>query len=336
MKKYDLAVVIGRFQPFHNGHKALIEDALSISNQVLVLVGSAGQPRTYKNPWTFDDRERMIDATLWCKDRVIIEPLYDQIYNDTAWIVQVQDTVAAYCTNDNVVLVGHKKDETSYYLDIFPQWDYKEFGSYQVLNATTIRELLFVEDPNPAFLEGVVPNQVYNLMADFTGTEEHASIVRERRFIEKYKLAYAGLPYPPVFVTSDAIVFCLGHVLMIKRRSEPGRGLWALPGGFLDAESDKSMRDCAIRELKEETGIKVPPKVLIGSIVSSDVYDAPERSLRGRTITHAFHIQLNDETLPKIKGGSDASQAKWIPIGQVRRDECFEDHYQILEHYIGA
>jgi len=132
------------------------------------------------------------------------------------------------------------------------------------------------------------------------------------------------------------VVIQSGHVLMIKRRSEPGKGLWALPGGFVNANTDKSVEDAAIRELREETGIKVPAPVLRGSIVRSRVFDAVDRSARGRTITHAFHIQLPDGELPKVKGSDDAEKARWVPIAEVRSDQCFEDHYEILQHFVGA
>ena len=151
-----------------------------------------------------------------------------------------------------------------------------------------------------------------------------------------YKKQYASLPYAPVFVTTDAVVICSGHVLMIKRRSEPGKGLWAMPGGFLNASTDRSVQDAMIRELREETGIKVPAPVLIGSIVRSKVFDAIDRSARGRTITHCFRIDLPNGDLPKVKGMDDAEKAQWIPISELDSSVCFEDHYEILTTMIGA
>ena len=123
---------------------------------------------------------------------------------------------------------------------------------------------------------------------------------------------------------------------MVKRRAEPGKGLWALPGGFLDVNNDKSMVSCAIRELKEETGIKVPVPVLIGSIKENKVFDAINRSARGRTITHAFYIQLPDGELPKVKGQDDAEKASWIHIAHLDSSEVFEDHYEIIQTFVGA
>ena len=60
MSKLDTIVFIGRFQPFHNGHLEVIRTALSKAKKVLVLVGSSNQPRTPKNPFTFEERRNMI------------------------------------------------------------------------------------------------------------------------------------------------------------------------------------------------------------------------------------------------------------------------------------
>lgn len=125
---------------------------------------------------------------------------------------------------------------------------------------------------------------------------------------------------------------------MIKRRAEPGRGLWALPGGFLDAASDKSVQDAMIRELREETGIKVPVPVLVGGIQDSRVFDAIGRSTRGRTITHAFKIVITLVLgeLPRVKGHDDAEKARWVPIAEVSSEDCYEDHFDIIQHFVGA
>ena len=93
----------------------------------------------------------------------------------------------------------------------------------------------------------------------------------------------------------------------------------------------------SLRELREETGIKVPEKVLRGSIRGNHVFAAPDRSQRGRTITHAIHIALEDGewNLPKVKGSDDAARAKWIPISRLNSEEIFEDHYDIIQYFLG-
>jgi bifunctional NMN adenylyltransferase/nudix hydrolase len=76
---------------------------------------------------------------------------------------------------------------------------------------------------------------------------------------------------------------------------------------------------------------------LRGSIKKQSVYDDPFRSARGRTITHAFYIELEPNAeLPKVKGTDDAKAAKWIPLSEINPETMFEDHYLIIEDMLGA
>jgi bifunctional NMN adenylyltransferase/nudix hydrolase len=266
-----------------------------------------------------------------------IEENIDTMYNDQAWAVRVQSIVSRYrILGTKTAIIGHKKDESSFYLDMFPQWEYVDVEEIEPLSAVNIRDLYFNWTFNSNFIKNVVPASTYDFLMEFRKTEEFAQIIREREFIIEHNKQYASLKYPPIFSTADAVVICSGHILMIKRRAEPGKGLWALPGGYVNANTDKSVEDAAIRELREETMIKVPAPVLRGSIVRSKVFDAIDRSPRGRIITHAFYIQLPDGELPKVKGSDDAEKARWVPIAEVRSEECFEDHYEILQHFLGA
>ena len=307
-------------------------------NKLIVITGSAAQPRTYKNPFTSQEREQMIKAaTGGLAINVVIESNIDTIYNDNAWAVRVQAIVAKNTKQgEKIAVIGHKKDDSSFYLDMFPQWGYENVEEIEPLSAVNIRDLFFKRVVNMNFIQGVVPRTTFDFLMEFWKTTECEQIIREREFVENYKKQYASLPYPPIFSTADAVVIQSGHVLMIKRRAEPGKGLWALPGGYVNANTDKSVEDAAIRELREETMIKVPAPVLRGSIVRSKVFDAIDRSPRGRIITHAFYIQLPDGELPKVKGSDDAEKARWVPIAEIRSEECFEDHYEILQHFLGA
>jgi len=337
-KPYGTLVLIGRFQPLHNAHLEIIKRCTALTDQLVIIAGSAKQPRTYKNPFTFDERAGMIRAaTAGLSMRVYTEPNVDTIYNDQAWAVRVQGIVSKYAIlGTKTAVIGHKKDESSFYLDMFPQWDFVNVEEIEPLSAVNIRDLYFSWSFNSNFIKNVVPETTYDFLMNFRKTEEFAQIIREREFVANYKKQYASLPYPPIFSTADAVVIQSGHVLMIKRRAEPGKGLWALPGGYVNANTDKSVEDAAIRELREETGIKVPAPVLRGNIRRSKVFDAIDRSPRGRIITHAFHIELPDGELPKVKGMDDAEKARWVPIADVRSEECFEDHYEILQHFLGA
>jgi bifunctional NMN adenylyltransferase/nudix hydrolase len=92
-----------------------------------------------------------------------------------------------------------------------------------------------------------------------------------------------------------------------------------------------------IRELHEETCIKLQPQILRGSIVEQIVIDTPERDPRGRVITHAFRIKLKDQQdLPRVRGADDAVKAKWYTFAQVldMRNSFYADHFHIIAHFL--
>lgn len=346
-RDYDLAVFIGRFQIFHNGHYAVIKEALKRADHVLVIVGSADEPRSYRNPFETGERYDMIaNSFLNDTDRITIDSVVDTIYNDGKWVASIQESVntindwlLSYKPVDygdmKVALIGHEKDHSSFYLKLFPQWDNISVPNVENLSSTELRRTYFSDDHVPDLLFGegrLLPQSTIKFLTDFKLTNDYANIRDEYEFIKKYKESWANAPYEPTFVTTDACVFQSGHVLLIQRKARPGKGLWALPGGFL--ETSEKIEDGMIRELREETRIKVPAPVLRGNIKARHVFDDPHRSARGRTITHGFLIDLPPNVnLPTVKGGDDAAIARWWPLGDVTREMMFEDHFDILIHF---
>lgn len=349
--EYDLLCFIGRCQPFHKGHQRVIDLALQRSKKVLILLGSAGKARTIRNPFTFEERAELITKHYGIRSQdIIIQPLYDKMYNDAAWIKQVQGVVTEtaleivnnggfrlHGTRDmKIGLIGASKDKSSYYLKLFPQWESVDVKIKTVVDATYIRDNYFAGTYDPWLWRfDILPESSINFLKQFAETEDYAQLTRELQHVTDYKKAWEQAPYPVKHVTVDAVVEQSGHVLLVKRRSEPGKGLWALAGGHLNV--DETLIDGAIRELQEETKIKVPEPVLRGSIVNQRTFDNPYRSTLGRVITHAVHIKLRDEvTLPKVKGSDDAVSAKWIPINELREDMLFDDHFFIIQSFLGV
>lgn len=344
--KSDSLVFIGRFQPFHVGHLEVMLSALEQASTLIVLVGSSNQPRTEKNPFTFEERKEMILESLTAVDpsfvtRVHIQPLRDQKYNDQLWAMDVQEIVdrttkqifQSYQIIPRIGMIGHTKDESSYYLKMFPQWGLVEHQMNESINATDLRNLIF-EGKSLKFLDGVVPKAVLNKLVDFVATDEYNVLRQEHDMIKKYKKSWEAAPYAPTFVTTDAVVVQSGHVLLIERGASPGLGLMALPGGFL--EQKITLQQNMIKELREETRLKVPEPVLIGNIKEWKVFDRPDRSARGRTVTHAALIELPAGPLPPVKGGDDAAKARWVPINEVREDQMFEDHFHVIHAMLGS
>lgn len=338
---YKFAVVIGRFQPFHLGHMKMLEKAFKVGEKVVVVLGSAKCARNTKNPWNAKEREEMIRSVLTPEqnDRVIVTHVRDYYYNDNMWVAEIQGKVRqAIGDCRDVALVGHRKDASSYYLSLFPQWKFEEHPAVGTLNATDVRRMYFSKDciGSKGYKEllNVVPNPVADWLIKFVTTNHYANLREEYDFLEGYKKLWSVAPFPPTFVTVDAVVIKSGHVLVVRRKGNPGKGLMALPGGFLN--QDEFVMDGMLRELKEETVIKVPPKELRASVRSYRLFDAPGRSLRGRTISHGYLIDLGSGELPSVKGSDDAEKAFWLPIYDVlaREDEFFEDHAHIIASFI--
>ncbi len=333
-KQKDALVFLGRFQPFHNGHKAVIDEALKQAKEVVVVVGSSFAARSIRNPFTFEERKSMIKS-VFPDDRVKVVPVSDYPYDDNKWINAVQKIVDETVPDaKDVGLIGHSKDHTSYYLNIFPRWkDHVEVPNVNGINATDIRNF-YLENKKVHIdhLKSLPPKVGALLLATWINDDWLNVLSAEYKMIQKYKEAWKAAPFPPTFMTVDAVVVQSGHILLVKRGAMPGKGLWALPGGFLD--QNETMLDGAIRELKEETKIKVPVPVLKGSIKNSKTFDAPNRSSRGRTITQAFFIDLGVGELPKVKGSDDAEKAFWIPFNELKQELFFEDHAFIIDYFL--
>ena len=335
--RYDTLVFIGRFQPFHLGHEAIVRKALTLTDKIIILVGSPYQPRTVRNPWDFSEREQFI-RSVFTEDEnkhILVLPLMDNIYNESAWIKSVQQIVAGVQqhskigSNPTIGLIGHQKDESSYYLSQFPQWERVDMDNFQNISSTDIRKSYFEEGE----LLDTLPTPVLEALESFRDSDAYAKVKEEYFFIKNYKKGWECAPYEPMFVTVDALVIQSGHILLVERKAQPGRGLMALPGGFIKPK--EKLIDAVIRELREETRIKVPAPVLYGSITKTAVFDDPYRSARGRTITHAYLIELKGGDLPKIKGGNDAAKAFWVPFADVKPEKMFEDHFHIIQAMLG-
>jgi bifunctional NMN adenylyltransferase/nudix hydrolase len=334
--RYDYLIFIGRFQPFHTGHESVVRQALQLSDKVIIMVGSAYQPRTVRNPWDFNEREALIRLAFSTQEnrKILIFPLLDYTYNDALWIKSVQQIVGGVvhskiASKPIIGLIGHQKDGSSEYLTQFPQWERVEVENYDNISSTDIREAYF----SIGELSDALNVNVSIALEKFKQTADYERVANEYHFIKKYKSAWDNAPYTPMFITVDAVVIQSGHILLIERKAQPGKGLMALPGGFLDA--NETLKTAVIRELREETRIKVPAPVLAGSITKTQVFDDPYRSARGRTVTHAYLIELQGDTLPKVKGGDDASRAFWVPFAEVKPEMMFEDHFHIIGAMVG-
>ena len=133
--------------------------------------------------------------------------------------------------------------------------------------------------------------------------------------------------YPRPAVTADCVVITREaepEVLLIQRGADPYKGCWAFPGGFMNM--DETTEQCAIRELEEETGLKVSTVRQIGA------YSKVDRDPRGRTITVAY-LAIIDKPA-QVTGQDDAAKAEWFPLSAL--PELAFDHADIMADAINS
>jgi len=338
---FDYLIFIGRFQPYHKGHHSVVQKALELSKNVIIVLGGANRARSGRNPWNASERMEMIMWNFDKHDRQRLHFIYhpDWIYDDTKWLSELHASIDRLVVNSktaNIGVIGHSKDRSSFYLKMFPYWESIDVPQQVILSATQIRDRMFDEklysfspeqltEETNAYLEEWLRNN----------NKVYYDLIAQNTFIKNYKKQWEAAPYPPFFQTVDVVLIKAAHILLVRRRADPGKGLWALPGGFVQV--DERLEDAMIRELKEETGIKLPQALLRGKITKTRTFDAPFRSERGRTITQAYLMDLNslpDVGLPDVRGADDADKAAWVKLSELRSDDLFEDHWDIIQTLI--
>ncbi|MBN2478497.1 NUDIX hydrolase [Candidatus Micrarchaeota archaeon] len=106
-------------------------------------------------------------------------------------------------------------------------------------------------------------------------------------------------------ISTDGIILKDGRILLIKRKNEPFKGMWALPGGLI--EDNETLGECVKREIMEETGLAVEAERLTG------IYSKPDRDPR-KVITVVFICRI---TGGNEKAGDDAKELKWFSLGKL-------------------
>jgi bifunctional NMN adenylyltransferase/nudix hydrolase len=358
--EYNYLTFILRGQPFHYGHAKVITTALEHAQHVIVLIGSSNRARDWFNPFSFEERAKII--TEWYAEevstsdgRLTILPLNDHLYDLDGWLKEVQTKVTTTVNTrergwtdypPKIGLIGHSKDHTSFYLNLFPQWgniNVEAFTDKRLFNSTDIRNAYYSPvDDNFAWqelLEGIPPATM-RFLESHHGSAEFQHMIAEHEYIRTYKEDHKfrnpEIPYNPNNTAVDGCITQSGHILLIERKDHPGAGLWAMPGGFLN--DNETILDAMLRECWEETKLKVAPKVICGSITGMNQFDDPHRSARGRILSNTFRVELDpsNEGLPKVKGRSDAKRAFWQPLSELPPKKFFEDHYFIIQNMVGG
>jgi 8-oxo-dGTP diphosphatase len=135
--------------------------------------------------------------------------------------------------------------------------------------------------------------------------------------------------FPRPLTTVDVVMFAVREdalqVLLVHRpvaENEPFPGAWALPGGFVDVARDRDLEACAVRKLREKTGVVSPYLEQLGS------WGSAARDPRGWSATHAYFALVPDTPAASTL----AVDAKWFAVsaGKIKPRLAF-DHAEILE-----
>ena len=147
-----------------------------------------------------------------------------------------------------------------------------------------------------------------------------------------------GYDYPMPSITCDVLVLrekfktndkgfleTKNEVLLIKRKNEPFKDCWALPGGFM--EIDETLVECAKRELKEETGIDVNESKLY----FKKILDKVDRDSRGRVVSVVYMTHVSQKTI--VNAGDDAKEYAWFEINNLPSNMAF-DHKELFNNVL--
>lgn len=329
---------IGRFQPLQGRHAALVTPLRGHFDRIYLACTGSDLPRDTGNPWSLRERVTAL-AAVFPAPACQVLPVADCWYDDQRWANAVTATVHAACVREglgspaSVSCLGLERQGAAYYARLFPGWTILEPAPDAPAFVQALGEDLLQADARgrAACAAAHVPAAALALVEALAGSPTGEALLAEQAFIRDYRAAWNRAPYPPMFITVDTLALWRGQVLLVQRGHRPGKGLLALPGGFLDV--NETLADAARRELVEETGLILDAHAVAGS---GTVFDHPLRSRRGRTVTHVFCFNLDQHPQPpQVAGGDDAADARWWPLATLKASQCFEDHYAILQQMVG-
>jgi 8-oxo-dGTP diphosphatase len=120
-------------------------------------------------------------------------------------------------------------------------------------------------------------------------------------------------------IAVDALIIKINKILLIKRRVEPFKDFWALPGGGIDF--DQTAEEALRKEIIEETGLTMISAKFL------DIYTEPKRDPK-QVITLSYYVEADGEP----KAGDDAEEYKWFDLDDL--PDLGFDHKKIIEDYL--
>lgn len=300
----EVGVIIGRFQvdELHEGHKFLIQRAITTHHKVIVFIGCSPRPYSQKNPLDYPTRERMIRAAF---PTVTVMPLRDMA-SDVEWSKQVDDLIGVVAPYGKAVMLGGRDSFVPHYV-----------GKHKAIE---------IDSP----------------IAYQSGTQrrlELGKIVRESSDFRAGSIYHSqNNPIRPIMGVDIAIISYhpsrTSAVILMGRKTWDSAGLWRFPGGKLEVE-DVSLEQAAKRELKEETDVLVEsPLTYLGSFQISDWRDKDQKDL---TYMSALFVVEYEESCAGACPQSDLVTLEWQAINLLTPSIVIPEHlplYNIVKEYL--
>lgn len=334
-----LGMLIGRFQGYHNQHHRLLKKAAIENDRLVVLIGSTNCRSSLDNPFSYEERVEMIQANIDAdpeldKCHIEFRPLNDYGDNEV-WAQQVRFIVADQGEYTTRTLYGCNKDASSFYLEMFPDYKLSLVELESKFSATDLREAWIGLGQCVGYFmtqSGEIPKATINWLEE---REFDSNLQAEWEYYDKENKKFKDYPYPETlnFSCGDAVVYCHGKILMIKRKHNPGKGCWALPGGFKNR--NETFFQAAIRELDEETGIALTSVAVMSCLIGQKLFDEPKRSYGIPRSTLAVYFDISklfpDGSFPATLAADDAAEVNWIDVSEIEvMREIFDDHRFII------
>lgn len=325
-----LSLVIGRFQPCHNGHLTLIDEARKQGEKTLVLIGSAGKLPDFKNPFSADERLNLLKQVNPEGDDIIYRTLRDKPTDDE-W---VQDVVAQVLSLEEdptqVTLFCAPKDEQWYRSNLlYPVETVAEdnISATQIRTAWYGNSLWAVEDKIPEATLSLLNNH-----KDLDRLSTEYSVV-SRDHLNKVDSHPFNNPIEPV---SFAVIIQDNKLLTGVRGNPRGDGQLGLPGGYIN--STESTMDGCMREVNEELSIDLHELIVQGKakcIARSIEENLDDLGARTLGINYLFVVDPS-VTLDIEVDNVETTGYQWLPLSEVLTEDIplFYNHNLVTQRLI--
>ncbi len=329
---YDLVMYVGRFEPFHIAHLDNISKGLKFADNLLLIIGSCYRKSDFKNPFSYAERLDMLKGSLElinpdANKKIYSVPSLECIYNDDVWQQHIEDNVNKFITLElkqdakdvKIALIGHHKDESSYYLKMFPSWHFEHLSAVyeqdKVISATTVRNALW--DENLQKIEGIVSPYVQQKLSDFAKTE-------------RYKKLQADYKQSKLQQGSKAVVsfslFDGDKVLLQEVENE----YLSFPQIEIDEKS--WLLNAALQSLSQKLSISDELLNIIRNNAKLNVFDYPKRRLELRevNINYSFDFQQFNLSINVDDFIKECANLRWLNIVDINREKLNNDCFDIM------